>query len=806
MALSERKGIRFLFRTRLRKRSYMGPHRVLVGRRGRREEKRIGKGREEKERREKERREKERREKERLERERKEVEAKERQEKMERDRQRLGREELDRREMERKEEREKAEKAEKERIRKEVERREEERLERERMEFEQQLLSQHSRRSSLERSPPTSKKKFREEKRSEESATCTEGGETTEEENKKRKSREEESPPKMKKKTRNVKTQEEEEEEEEPEVMKIGEEEKAPEKKIELVIKKMEGWLEKQARLKTVSKVQLGEMVRLVGEIRKEVKEMELEKAKLEGRVEERREIVGMLREMVREGGKSEGVGRVEEGVSFAEIVREEKKKKVKKKNPVVTGTGREPVRALNVVIVRKEGKESEEVRKEMKEAVDPRKEGINVRRMMKIKNGIALELGSKEEAKKMVESEGMKRAGMEVREPVRKRPMVMLYDVEVSLTNEEVLREIHERNLKEEFTEEEMKDEFRIRNRIVEGKGDRRKKLGSLDVECSGRMRNALRVRERVYVGWTSSRVKDYIDLLRCYKCQRFGHVAKFCNSKKACRRCSEEHDIRECRKAEDATWKCEPYSRGGRVLVPGARVLQDRKLGEEQVWAAVAVLDERVEAFGRDEESDDCCMVVDVRMCEWEVTVVSVYCKGQEDIRTSLEKLRRVLRRRRGRRVFIAGDFNAKSEVWFARDLNERGERVEEFVVTEGLEVMNEASEWSTFEDTRGRVSNIDITMATVDISRIFTGWQVQAGLISDHRMVVSEVRAGWEGVGREVENPKRWNLRKANWNRFRQVMEEEKAGWEESRIEGEEGEDNLPTDRGELGESCE
>ncbi|KAG8241781.1 hypothetical protein J6590_079151 [Homalodisca vitripennis] len=184
---------------------------------------------------------------------------------------RLGREEGDRREMERKEEREKAKKAEKDRIRKEVERREEERKERERMEFERQLLSQHSRRSNLEGSPPAARMKAREEKRSEELATCTEGGETTEE-NKKRKSREEESPQKTKKKTRNIKPQEK--------YMEIGED-KAPEKKVELVIKKMESWLEKQAKLKTVSKVQLGEMIRLVGEMRKEVKEMELEKAKL---------------------------------------------------------------------------------------------------------------------------------------------------------------------------------------------------------------------------------------------------------------------------------------------------------------------------------------------------------------------------------------------------------------------------------------------------------------------------------------------------------------------------------------------
>ncbi|KAG8296518.1 hypothetical protein J6590_055164 [Homalodisca vitripennis] len=305
--------------------------------------------------------------------------------------------------------------------------------------------------------------------------------------------------------------------------------------------------------------------------------------------------------------------------------------------------------------------------------------------------------------------------------------------------------------------------------------------------------MRNVLRKRERVFVGWTSSRVKDYIDLPRCYKCQRFGDVAKFCNGRKACPRCAKDHDIRECKRTEDATWRyvnchrdgrtelnhdrgdiwsqsnmkirigqvncgrgviatgelvksareCEcsvlclqePYRRGGRVAVAGARVLQERKVSAEQVWAAVVVLDDRVQVFGRDDESDRCCMVVDVKVSECELTVVSIYCKGYEDIRESLVKHRRILRRRRGKKVFIAGYFNAKSEVWHARELNERGERVEEF-------------------DTRGRVSNIDITMETMDVSRMFTGWKVQVELMSDHWMVVSELLVEGEGVGREIE----------------------------------------------------
>jgi hypothetical protein len=32
------------------------------------------------------------------------------------------------------------------------------------------------------------------------------------------------------------------------------------------------------------------------------------------------------------------------------------------------------------------------------------------------------------------------------------------------------------------------------------------------------------------VYLGWLSCRVKDYAKVTKCYKCQRYGHVAKYC------------------------------------------------------------------------------------------------------------------------------------------------------------------------------------------------------------------------------------------------------------------------------------
>ncbi|KAG8212656.1 hypothetical protein J437_LFUL019385, partial [Ladona fulva] len=54
----------------------------------------------------------------------------------------------------------------------------------------------------------------------------------------------------------------------------------------------------------------------------------------------------------------------------------------------------------------------------------------------------------------------------------------------------------------------------------------------------------------ERVYSGWTSHYLKDYIGVTRCYKCQGFGHTAQSCCEKNdICAHCARSgHTIEDC------------------------------------------------------------------------------------------------------------------------------------------------------------------------------------------------------------------------------------------------------------------
>lgn len=53
----------------------------------------------------------------------------------------------------------------------------------------------------------------------------------------------------------------------------------------------------------------------------------------------------------------------------------------------------------------------------------------------------------------------------------------------------------------------------------------------------------------KRVYIGWNSCYVYEFVNVWRCYKCQMFGHSAKDCkNEDHICPKCAHKHKVEEC------------------------------------------------------------------------------------------------------------------------------------------------------------------------------------------------------------------------------------------------------------------
>ncbi|KAL0269068.1 UNVERIFIED_CONTAM: hypothetical protein PYX00_010804 [Menopon gallinae] len=91
-----------------------------------------------------------------------------------------------------------------------------------------------------------------------------------------------------------------------------------------------------------------------------------------------------------------------------------------------------------------------------------------------------------------------------------------------------------------------------------------------------------------RLYIGWSSCRVTDYCSITRCYKCQRYGHVAKHCRSQETCGHCAEEgHNRKSCPHLEKPA-SCANCQRGKK---PHQHEVTDRKCPSYQAFLELEI-----------------------------------------------------------------------------------------------------------------------------------------------------------------------------------------------------------------------
>jgi len=102
-------------------------------------------------------------------------------------------------------------------------------------------------------------------------------------------------------------------------------------------------------------------------------------------------------------------------------------------------------------------------------------------------------------------------------------------------------------------------------------------------------------RLPEKVFIGYMSYDVRMYIPPpLRCFKCQRYGHVAAACKGKIRCSKCGGEHKYDECE--EGARKKCcncggeHSAAYGGCEVYKRMQEVQKVKVNQEITYAEAA------------------------------------------------------------------------------------------------------------------------------------------------------------------------------------------------------------------------
>lgn len=167
-------------------------------------------------------------------------------------------------------------------------------------------------------------------------------------------------------------------------------------------------------------------------------------------------------------------------------------------------------------------------------------------------KGGVAIEAGTTKTVVKIREA-AKKGKSIKCVEPTRLKPRVQVYDVDTEISEEEFVKCLFRQNLEDNgFTEKEVTEGVRVCFKT--GKRDR--DVYNVVLECAPKIRNELISKGRIYVEFPSCRVVDFLGVSRCFKCQGYGHVEKYCTNTgpTVCSHCGGEgHSFQGCSKKEE-------------------------------------------------------------------------------------------------------------------------------------------------------------------------------------------------------------------------------------------------------------
>lgn len=184
-----------------------------------------------------------------------------------------------------------------------------------------------------------------------------------------------------------------------------------------------------------------------------------------------------------------------------------------------------------------------------------PRKFNIRAKSIITLKNLGVRVIAETVDLENLKSSQELRDAGLMIRDKVLLRPRLLIRNVPNNIELNNVAEEICVRNLNA-AAPNEIKVVFVYPQR--NNRNDR-----DIVIEVSPSIRNQIINRGRIYIGYGACRVEDHLRVVQCYKCVKFGHIAKDCKQDNVtCGYCTQSHlskdctgkDTRRCRNCQDA------------------------------------------------------------------------------------------------------------------------------------------------------------------------------------------------------------------------------------------------------------
>ncbi|XP_067206978.1 uncharacterized protein [Linepithema humile] len=204
------------------------------------------------------------------------------------------------------------------------------------------------------------------------------------------------------------------------------------------------------------------------------------------------------------------------------------------------------------IIIKPKENKENvtiEEIKSKFFETIKGRKDDIRINNIRKTRdNGILIETEDREDIT-VIKKMDLDKAELKTETPRKVGPSIIIYDVNKDMTMDEIRKEIWNKNLKRTGLSQEVYDSkinFRVKLR------NKNPTLTNWVLEVPARIFYILIERKKMYIEWQSHSVKEYVNIVRCFRCFGFGHIANKCTSEhQYCGHCGDkEHIFKDCKK----------------------------------------------------------------------------------------------------------------------------------------------------------------------------------------------------------------------------------------------------------------